>query len=75
MLNVPNPGANAPRPKHQSSEDLPVPDMDHPPASTPGDQTGFDRGTAAADQVAREENVQSPDSHDVSKPDDEDDED
>src|SRR5690606_2578640 len=53
LMKTPDPHANAPRPKRISSDDEPIPDMDHPPVARSDTPTLFDKGVAAADDQAR----------------------
>lgn len=54
MLPQPDPNRQAPRPSHKADTADPRPDMDHPPQAAPQDPPLFDRGTAAAEQDARD---------------------
>ncbi len=50
---TPDVNANAPRPRHVSSDNPDLPTMDSPPRTPDGDAAGFDRATAVNDQDYR----------------------
>lgn len=54
MLPQPDPNRQAPRPSAKTDRSDPRPDMDHPPRAEAQDTPMFDRGTAAAEQDARD---------------------
>lgn len=52
-MKTPDPNANAPRPKHTSSDDPSGPTMDRPPPAPSRGKTGFDQATLAEEREAR----------------------